>query len=550
MPAQVTRWDLEVDVVVAGSGGAGLTAAILAHDRGARVAVLERSDKIGGTTAVSGGGLWIPLNDHLSEVGVEDSREAALAYCRRLAAGRASDELIETFVDTGHEMARYLERHTPLRLHASQMPDYRSEEAGAKPRGRTLQPDFFARAELGEWADLLRPTPLMFVPLTMEEQMGSLSKPKELPVKEIVERMQQGLLGSGNALVARLLKGCVDRGITFVLETRARELAREGGRVAGLRCERGGGDWFARAQGGVVLACGGFEWNDELRAKFLPGPLTGHCSPPHNEGDGLLMALEAGADIANMSEAWAYPGAVVPGEEHEGRPVSRWIVGERTLPHSIMVNRHGRRFVNEGVNYNDLSKALFHFDPHAYEFVNVPCWLIVDSQYRAKYPIMTVMPGDPDPDWLPKDASLAGLAARLGVDAPGLEATVQRWNALARAGRDDDFHRGESGYERWIGDADAPHPNLGTLEQPPFYALRIEAHSAGTKGGPRTNARGQVLNVRGQVIEGLYAAGNTMAGVSGPGYYGGGGTIGLAMTWGYLCGINAAAAAAAAASAK
>ena len=204
------------------------------------------------------------------------------------------------------------------------------------------------------------------------------------------------------------------------------------------------------------------------------------------------------------------------------------------------MNRYGERFVNEGVNYNDLSKAFYHFDPHAYEFRNLPCWAIVDGQYRAKYPVLTVMPDDPDPEWLAKDGTLAGLAQRLGIDAAGLAATVARWNAMVQQGADADFGRGVSAYERWIGDAEAPHPNLGTIERPPFYALPIGAHSAGTKGGPRTNARGQVLDVRGRAIPGLYAAGNTMAGVSGPGYYGGGGTIGLAMTWGYLCGINAA----------
>lgn len=530
-------WDLEADVVVAGSGGAGLTAAILAHDDGAKVVVLERSDKVGGTTAVSGGGVWVPLNHHLDE---PDTREAALAYCKRLTAGRAADEMVETFVDTAHQMIRYLEEHTPAQFHASKMPDYRTEEPGARRGGRTLECELFSKAELGEWAERLRPSPLMFVPFTIDEQFRGLSNPRSLPVKAVIERMKAGLVASGNALIGRLLKGCLDRGIEILLETRARELVRDDGRIVGLRAERNGGSLSIRARGGVVLACGGYEWNEKLREQFLPGPVSGNCSPPYNEGDGLSMAAEVGADLGNMSEAWVYPGAVVPGEEHEGQPVSRWVIAERSLPHSILVNRRGRRFVNDGVNYNDISKALYHFDPQTYEFQNLPCWAIMDAQYRAKYPILTVMPGDPDPDWLDKADTLAALAERLGVDAQGLAATVERWNTLVREGVDCDFHRGESFYERWLGDADAPHPNFGAIEQPPFYALPIHAHSAGTKGGPRTNTNGQVLNVRGEPIPGLYAAGNTMAGVSGPGYYGGGGTIGLAMTWGYICGIHAA----------
>ncbi len=534
------NWDLEVDVVVAGSGGAGLTAAILAHDQGARVAVLERSDKIGGTTAVSGGGVWVPLNHHMAEVGSDDSRAEALAYCKRLTAGRAPDELVETFVDTAHQMARYLEEHTPVAFHASRMPDYRSEEEGAKHGGRTLECELFPKAELGEWAERLRPSPLMFMPFTIDEQFLGLADPKSLPVKQVIERMQRGLVASGNALVGRLFKGCLERGVTVLPETRARQLVRESGRVVGMKAEREGRDFLVGARGGVVLACGGYEWSEQLRGQFLSGPITSHCSPPTNEGDGLTMAAEVGADLANMSEAWVYPGAAVPGEEHEGHPVSRWVIAERSLPHSILVNRFGRRFVNEGVNYNDISKALYHFDPQSYGFKNLPCWAIMDGQYRDKYPILTVMPGDPDPDWLDQAGTLEALAERIGVDALGLASTVERWNELVQQGADCDFARGESYYERWLGDRKASHPNLGAIERPPFYALPISAHSAGTKGGPRTNTRGQVLNVRGQVIPGLYAAGNTMAGVSGPGYYGGGGTIGLAMTWGYLCGINAA----------
>jgi hypothetical protein len=164
----------------------------------------------------------------------------------------------------------------------------------------------------------------------------------------------------------------------------------------------------------------------------------------------------------------------------------------------------------------------------------------MDAQYRKKYPIMTVMPRDPDPDWLPKFDSLEALAAGLGIDGEGLRGAIDRFNQFALSGRDEEFDRGESAYEHWIGDPNSPHPNLGAIDEAPFYALPISLAAAGTKGGPRTNTKGQVLNVRGNVISGLYAAGNAMAGVSGPGYYGGGGTIGLAMTWGYICGVNAA----------
>jgi succinate dehydrogenase/fumarate reductase flavoprotein subunit len=539
-------WSNECDVLVVGSGGSGLVAAVLAADPGASVLVIERSRYVGGTTAVSGGGAWIPLNYHMASIGASDSRERALAYCNRLAEGRTPRELIETFVDTAHLMVKYLEDRTPVKFQPCTLPDYQSEVEGAAHGGRSIDPELFELKQLGDWAPKLRPSPLMFVPMSMEEALKGVARPQDLPMGEIVQRMKGGLVSSGNALVARLLKGCLDRGITIRLETRARELIREHGRVVALRCESDGAELRVRARGGVVLACGGFEWNDALRDRFLDGPVTHHCSPAENEGDGLGMAQAVGADVGNMGEAWLYPGAVIPGEEHEGRPVSRWVIGERTLPHSIVVNRAGARFANEGENYNDFSKALHAHDASGGSFPNLPCWSILDSQYRATYPLLTVMPSDPDPEWLEKGETLESLAATVGIDASGLVATVSRFNAMAAQGRDDDFRRGESTYEHWLGDPSAPHPNLGAIEKPPFYALPLHVASAGTKGGPRTNARGEVLSVSGDVIPGLYAAGNVMAGISGPGYFGGGGTIGLGMTWGYICGINAASAAKAA----
>src|SRR3990172_9434197 len=255
-----------------------------------------------------------------------------------------------------------------------------------------------------------------------------------MPMDVIMDRLNRGIVACGTALAGRRLKGCRDRGIEILRETRARELAQQDGRVAGLLAERDGGDLFVKAPA-VVLACGGFEWNEALRSQYLTGPVFNHCSPPHlNEGDGLIMAMEMGADLANMNEAWGQPGTVMPGEEYEGAPLSRGIITERSLPHSIMVNRRGRRFVDESQNYNEVTKALHHFDAHTYEFGNIPCWVIVDAQYRNKYPLTTIMPGDPDPDWLLKDETLAGLAEKAGIDPEGIEATVTRWNGFVRQG--------------------------------------------------------------------------------------------------------------------
>jgi len=515
------------DVIVVGSGAAGLTAAIMAHDGGARVTVIERADLIGGTTAVSGGAAWIPLNRFAKD----DTREDALAYCKRLACGQAPDELIETFVDTGHEMVRYLEERTPVRFSLWSMPDYHPHVPGGKMSGRSIEPELFDKNELGPWAAKLRQAPLFLFPVTLQEATFTYQatlKPWNLPADLLVERMERGIVACGNALIGRLLKGCLDRGIAIETNVRARSLVMLDGRVAGLRAERNNEEvaYDARA---VVLASGGFEWNGALRAEYLRGAVDHANSPPTNEGDGLVMAIEAGAQIANMNEVWGSPSAAIPGEEYDGRLLSRLAVAERACPHSIMVNASGQRFVNEGMSYNELNKS---FDS------NQPSWAIFDKQYRDRYPLMTVMPEDSDPTWLLRDGTIEGLATKAGIDADGLSETVTRWNGYVAEGADPDFGR-----HRAPMDFEAPHPSMGTIEQPPFYALPIYQGTLGTKGGPVTNKHGQVLDSSGGVVEGLYAAGNVMASVAGAGYYGGGATIGLALTWGYICGRHAAQAA-------
>jgi succinate dehydrogenase/fumarate reductase flavoprotein subunit len=537
------RWDHEFDVVVAGSGGAGLTAAILAHDNGARVAVLERSDKIGGTTAVSGGAIWVPMNDHMGEAGAHDSREEALAYCKRLSAGSAPEDMIEAFVDEAPRMICYLENHTPLRFSVWRTPDYYADGDGGKAYGRALEPEVFSKTDLGERAGALRPAPVLSVPLTLEEMLNKyrlMTGVKNLPMELLSERLQGQVVGMGAALVGGLLKGCLDRGITFMLSTRARELVRNAGAVTGVIAERDGRQMSLAATGGVILATGGFEWSSSLISKFMPGPLTHPNSPPFNEGDGLVMAIDAGAALANMTRAWWQPSGAIPGETYEGRQLSRFLAAERSAPHTILVNRAGRRFVNEGAPYNDIGRVFQTFDPATYSYANLPCWAVFDSQYRRRYPVLATLPGTPDPGWLIRDETLDGLSEKVGIDADGLANTVERWNGFSRQGKDCEFHRGETAFERAAGDQQTAHPNLGTIEEPPFYALPVYPGALGTSGGPQTNTTGQVLNARGDVIRGLYAAGNAMASPTGVAYYSGGGTISPAMTWGYLAGIDAA----------
>jgi succinate dehydrogenase/fumarate reductase flavoprotein subunit len=544
---QPVSWDLEVDVAVLGSGGAALAAAVTAADGGAATVVLERADLVGGTSATSGGICWIPNNHHQAALGIQDSREDALAYLSSLSLGVMDMELATAFIDNGPAAIRYLEENTPLKFHiAIGYPDYHPENPGGKPAGgRSLDPDLFSFKELGPWADRvnrqgtdLHPQAPVRPVMLVESMETGLPSPEVL--QERASRDERGL---GQALIGALLKGCLDREVPVMTGIRARDLVRSGDAVIGVRCERDGRDYWVKARKAVILATGGFEWNRDLVNAFLRGPLDGPASPPENEGDGLLMAMDIGAALGNMSEAWWMPTIPIPGETVRGKPLFRLCLAERTLPGSILVNRRGRRFVNEAANYNDIGRAFHTFDPLEFSFANNPAWLVFDEGFRSRYPIGGYMPGAPLPDgFLFTGETLESLAAAIGVDAANLEATVERFNTYAAKGEDPDFQRGVSAYDTYNGDRSKPgaFATLGTIEQAPFHAIKLVAGALGTKGGPKTNADGQVLDIRGRVIPGLYAAGNAMAGSTGLVYGGAGGTLGPGLTFGYLAGRAAA----------
>lgn len=526
------------DVVVVGSGAGALAAALAAHDCGASVVVVERADSVGGTTAVSGGGVWMPGN-HIS--GSDDTREEALAYMTALSRGRAAPEHLERFVDDGPGIVAALEQRTGVRFAPISWPDYHPEMDGARPGGRMIEPALFDTARLGPWAARLRRAPVLGLPLTLQESTVDWSPsytPERYDSAEVRRRVNAHQVACGSALVAGLLEGCLARSIEPTLSTRAAELIVTDGAVRGVVVERDGRRFDLRS-GAVVLASGGYEWNRELCSRFLPGRLTHPTSPPGNDGDGLLMAMEVGADLANMNEAWWYPAAALPDETYDGRQLARFIAVERTAPHSIMVNRFGQRFVNEAANYNDMQKAFFAFDANEAAPRHLPCWVVFDQQYRSRYPVMNVRPGAPDPSWLVANETLDGLATALGIDPVGLTETVRRWNGFVADGRDRDFGRGQSFYDRFHGDPAAPHPNLGSLERPPYFALPVHLGAVGTSGGPRIDANGRVQHVRDRPIPGLYGAGNAIASPGGPAYFGGGTTIGMALVWGHIAGSAA-----------
>jgi hypothetical protein len=288
----------------------------------------------------------------------------------------------------------------------------------------------------------------------------------------------------------------------------------------------------------VVLATGGFEWDRGLVDSFLRGPMTSPASVPTNTGDGLRMAMAAGAALGTMREAWWVPTIRIPGA---ARP--ELVLAERTRPGSLLINREGRRFTNEAANYNALGGAFHQFDATSFRYANLPCWLVFDAAHLRRYGFLSVPPGESTPDWFTSADTVDDLGAALGLPDGALAATVARFNAHATDGTDPDFGRGVSAYDGWNGDLDhypGPGATLGPLLEPPFHAVEVHSGCLGTKGGPRTTVDGEVRHVSGALIPGLYAAGNAMAGTTGMVYGGAGGTLGPAMVFGYRAGRHAA----------
>ncbi|BCQ07532.1 FAD-binding protein [Mycobacterium heckeshornense] len=531
----MTDWDREVDVAVLGSGAAGLTAALTSSVKGATVEVFEKAATVGGTSAVSGGIVWIPAHDRLPsrELSVAD----AMKYLRAQALGAMDDGLVETFVRTGPAMLDFVEAHTGLRFHVAEgFPDYKPELPGGQATGgRSFNVAPFDLAQLGEWRDRITSFPADF---------SNVGIDAETRARIHASRNDQrgDLCVAGTALIAGLLKGLLDRGVAIHTRARAVELTAGANGITGVQIAFPDATRQVRARCGVILACGGFEWDRSLVNAFLRGPMHGPVSPPYNTGDGLRMAMAHGADLANMGEAWWVPIVQIPGDTFGGRPRSRSVRLERTRPRSIIVNRAGRRFVNEAGEYNSMAGAFHYLDPRG-GYVNDPAWIVFDAMHLKRYGFLGVAPGEPVPDWFCASADLAELAAKTGIDADGLARTVDNWNRNVASGSDPEFGRGSSAYDGYWGDEHATTltgKTLGPIDTPPFYAVPVSVGAMGTKGGPRTDRDGRVLHVRGTVIPGLYAAGNAMAGVTGKAYGGAGGTLGPAMVFGYRAGHAAA----------
>ena len=555
-------WDKTVDVVVVGSGAGALTAAVRSHDLGMKVLVVEKSEVYGGTSAISGGGIWIPDNHQISQLGGEDSEEKSISYLKNIIGHDPGDGRIEAFVCNARKMLKYLEDNTRVRYESQPAyADYYPETEGGLPGYRSMDPLPFDARKLGDEFDRLRPTTkatLMLGRMSMDMKQARIMltrSPGFLPtILKVMWRYwsdlpwrfkssRDRLLMLGNALVGALRASMMDRDLPLWLNSPMKRLVTENGRVIGVEVEKEGETLFLKAEKGVILAAGGFEQSQSMRDQYLPQPSRKEWSGTpagQNTGDAIRAGMELGADVAYMEHAWWAPTTLPTGAAQ-----SQVLFVERALPGSIMVNSAGRRFCNEAEPYNDIGYDMYRADQEE-GVTAAPCWFVFDARFRNRYPCGPILPGyaAPDsrlPEHLKKDDyyfredTLEALADKTGIDKDGLVNTVREYNANAEKGIDPQFNKGQSLFDRYYGDpSNSPNPCNAPLEKGPFYAIRVNAGDIGTKGGLCTDVDARVLDKQGQPIPGLYATGNTSASPMVQTYPGAGGTLGPAMTFGYL----------------
>ncbi len=525
----------ETDALILGSGAAGLTAALTAAAAGLRVTVLEKTDRIGGTSAMSGAGTWIPANHHAAAAGIADTPEEALAYIRAAAPegwAETEDALWQRLVEASPRMLRFLEENSPLRFALTPEPDPLRDLPGAKPRGRMLSPLPLSRWKAGRFAFRIRKSTIPELFTYHEAVETDLYHHPFRTAWQLWPRLLWRILtntrGKGTALVTGLLRGCLDAGVRVELEARAVELTRdETGAITGAIVEQRGVRHTITARRGVVIATGGFEWDRALLTQHFPGAIDYLGSPPGNTGDGHRMAEAAGAALTHMDQATLTPS--VPTTLH-GRLMAR-PVPFHTEPNAIIVNRHARRFANE-LRFN-IGESMDERDADGTP-VHLPCWVISDTRLLDRLPPAR-WGARADPTWLKRADTIEDLAAQTGLDATALAQTIARYNGFCSAQKDGDYGRPSAADAAASGDK-RRRGGLEAIERTPFLAMPFNRSILGTKGGPRTNEHAEVLRADGSVIAGLFAAGASSANPLGTRGVGTGTTIGPYMTWGFVAG--------------
>ena len=557
-----THWHHSVDTLIVGSGNGALTAAVCAHDmsvskngKASDVLVIEKSNHFGGTSALSGGGVWVPNNRYAKAKGVVDSIDEAFTYLdHAIDKDDVDRDMLRCYLNNAPKMVNFLHENTRVRYQSlEKYPDYYSDLPGAKPGHRSMEPAPIAFSKLGPDMDAIRPHGCMYMlykyALTQVEAQQLISKLNGarrilfklfasyyLDIPWLLKRkgFSRRTTGGGAGII-RLFLSLRDRNIPLWRNTAFKELILEDGKVIGAVVEKDGKSLNIRAKDAVLLAAGGFEHNQLMREQYLPAPTNKEWSAgcKHNTGDAIRAGIAAGAAVRLMNNAWWCTVKCLPDRRYPFLSIVN-----KSLPGSIVVNKKGLRFSNESQNYMAFLKESFALHEKGVDCI--PGYMIFDHGFRQRRSVWPWALPDKmlpqqyfDSGLIAKGNTIAELANNLGCDVSTLENTVERFNGFVKTGKDLDFQRGDAAYDRYYGDPEfTPNPCLGAISKPPFYAVRLDAGDFGTQGGLVINENAQVCDNKANTIEGLYAFGNTTAAVL-PTYPGPGSTLGPAMTFAY-----------------
>lgn len=539
------------DFIIVGSGGGGIVAAITARARGLKVLLLEKEPLIGGSSALSGGIVWIPDNPVMKRDGQTDSIEQAMTYVDNFTkdVGHVSPpERRRAFLEAGPQMVDLLEKEGMAFEYCAEYADYYAHLPGGHQSGRSLQGDLFDLNELGEWKAKFRINPAALPVRTSEGRHLFLMK-RTLKGAETAARLAtrvakekvQGtkVVGSGGSLIGRLFQIALRMGTDVHVDAPLEAFLVEDGRVVGVRTTIAGEPVEVRATHGVLVAAGGFARNAEMRRQYQPQPSSAEWTKanPGDTGEAIRMMEGVGAELAYMEEAWWIPSSIPPGAE----PIHN--VADISKPYGILVDAAGNRFANESASYMEIGKAMYARNATA---STTPAWYVMDARHRANYPWFRTPPGITPSEWtetgwMKQGKTIEALAEACGIDAAGLKASVERFNGFCKTGVDLDYHRGENAYARYFADPKVkPNGSLGPIEKGPFLAIPIWPGDGGTAGGVVADSHARVLKADGSLVPGLYATGNCTAPVYGPFYTGAGCSIGASFVGGYLAAMDAA----------
>lgn len=533
----------DLDLLIVGSGAGAMTAALFAKANKLNVLVIEKSKYYGGSTAMSGGGIWVPNNPTLKRAGVKDSSQQIVAYMKEVTQGTVPEEKLKAYAEEGPEMLEFLEKFSShLTFFWSKgYSDYHPEYIHGHSEGRSIEATPFDLRKLGDDAKYIKPTPIEFpgglymtasefkeMTMVMRTWEGKKTAAK-VGFRTFYNRITgKQMVALGQSLIGRLRLVMKEHNIPLWLNTSFQDLIIEDNKVIGATVLQEGKTLEIKSKYGVLLACGGFDHNASMRKEYLPELASGNYSAgsKDNVGEGIEAALKLEVDTEYMDDAWWMPSFTLP------NGVNFTLVSERAIPRSIIVGENGKRFTNESAPY-------VNFVHDQIEAKQKSAWQIIDSVALKRYMYAGKAPGAKIPkEWFESGTAVQAetikeLSEKIKVPYDSLNKELEAFNEMVKNGKDTLFNRGESAYDKYYGDPTLPNPVMDYLNKPPYYAFKLEMGDIGTKGGIKTDEWGRAVRKDHTAIEGLYATGNVSGSVMGRDYAGAGATIGPSMVFGY-----------------